>query len=498
MLSSPAGHDQPPGGPLPPLGECGGVSVRDNLVPGCCPPRSGNTPPLTVCGPVADVAGPAGAGDRVTATTAPVARHRPGASRVSGGRAEGVGRRPSPPSLTPLRAPGRRGRKAAPGPLGTSPAVLPGHPTPHLRYQLRRHVQERIPPGEHRVAQCGRFAAPGSLVSIRKADDGTAHYSGLAVCGNLAACPVCGPKIRHGRAREIADAAREHQHQGGGLLFVTLTVPHDRGMPLADVWGLVRGAWAGVAQGRARDALRDVFGVQGYVRAVEVTHGRAGWHPHLHVLVFVDRPWSDMDQVVTFWRWVHERWARRVEALGGRRPSLTRGVQVIPCRTDNDALARYLASVGDGAAMEVAREDGKTARAPGSRTPVQLLAYHAETDDPAAWAAWREWLAESKGRRLIEWSRGLKAALLVDRDRTDEELAAEAGPAVVVVEVSRQAWRAMHHARCTVEALQVAERSGAEGLAHALRQWGLRAWIDRRSDPGGPGVLRVRPGVAAP
>jgi len=68
---------------------------------------------------------------------------------------------------------------------------------------------------------------------------------------------------------------------------------------------------------------------------------------------------------VELWKWIHERWARRVEAHGGRRSSLARGIQLVPCREDNAALAQYLAAVNGGVASEAAREDGKTVRAPG-------------------------------------------------------------------------------------------------------------------------------------
>ncbi len=406
-----------------------------------------------------------------------------------GGGPQGLAPVPHPTPRT-----GRaRGRKAAPGALGTSPTTG----TAMLRYGLRRHLQRHLSRGEHRAGMCGRYIAPSAAVSIRRAPGGAAHYTGLAVCGNLAVCPVCGPKIRHGRGREIARAAHAHQQAGGGLLFVTLTAPHDRSMSLDDCWDLIRLAFGEVMRGRHRATLRDRFGVRGFVRATEVTHGRAGWHVHQHLLLFVDEPWADLGRVTELWRWIHERWARRIVAHGGRPPSLARGVQVIPCREDNTALAAYLASVNGGIAAEVTREDGKSARAPGSRTPMQVLADHADHEDPADWQVWKEWVQGSFGRRLIEWSSGLRAALLGTEDGpTDEDLVAEAEAAETVVDVARDAWALLIGVGADVRVLDAITEGGAPGLADALRRWGLPVWLDRRGRGGLPVLRLIRGGTA--
>jgi hypothetical protein len=66
--------------------------------------------------------------------------------------------------------------------------------------------------------------------------------------------------------------------------------------------------------------LRDRFGLVGYVRATEVTHGRSGWHPHLHVLLMTDRVLT-LDELRELHQFVRERWIRRVVALGSGLPT---------------------------------------------------------------------------------------------------------------------------------------------------------------------------------
>src|SRR6185437_11787061 len=86
-------------------------------------------------------------------------------------------------------------------------------------------------PDQHRVSRCGRARlAPSPAVAL--APDGSAHFRGLVTCGSVTACPVCAAKVRQARAEEIDRALGRHLCAGGGAVFVTLTMPHDAGMPL--------------------------------------------------------------------------------------------------------------------------------------------------------------------------------------------------------------------------------------------------------------------------
>ena len=398
----------------------------------------------------------------------------------------GAGAAPSrtPATTTTPRAGRGRGRQAAHAPLGNSPPMR----TQVTAYRLRRHLQAHMARDQHRAAMCGRFAAPHAGIRVRRAGDGAAHYSGLAVCGSMSACPVCARKIRHGRGQEIERAIRAHQDQGGGVLFLTATVPHDRTMTLSECFDLVRFAFREVMRGRHRATLRDRFGVQGFIRATEATVGDRGWHVHQHAVLLVDEPWDDLDRVTELWRWIWERWAKRVEAHGGRRPSLARGIQVVPAREDNTAMARYIAAVNGGLATETTRGDAKHGRL-GNRSPFQVLADHAEHGDPRDWALWIEWCEGSRGRRLIEWSAGLRAALLgTEHGPTDEDLVAEHDTAEVVADITRDAWRELMQAHADT-ALLVAAEHGTTGIQLMIRSSALPLWIDQR-DHGGPPIIR--------
>lgn len=55
--------------------------------------------------------------------------------------------------------------------------------------------------------------------------------------------------------------------------------------------------------------------VLGCCRALEVTHGKNGWHPHLHILIFfgVEARSEQVGRVLT---WLAQRWVRFTLADG--------------------------------------------------------------------------------------------------------------------------------------------------------------------------------------
>jgi hypothetical protein len=93
------------------------------------------------------------------------------------------------------------------------------------------------------------------------------------------ACPACAGKIRAKRALEVDYLAKAHLAVGGGLTMVTLTLPHTLGDSLADLLDAMGDAWSLLASGGTWQKYRHRWGVAGYIRALEFTHGEAGWHP---------------------------------------------------------------------------------------------------------------------------------------------------------------------------------------------------------------------------
>ena len=338
--------------------------------------------------------------------------------------------------------------------------------TPHaegrrLRYALREVVRDRST--QKRVQKCGRVRV-AEHVTIRRGAHG-AHYSGVMSCGSVWLCPVCASKIAARRNREVTHVLTRHLGEsGGGVAFLTLTVPHDKGDSLAHSFATVNGGWRKIVAGRAWKALCQELGVVGFVRTSECTHGGNGWHPHMHVLVFTARPLTD-EQLDRLRCHAFGVWSAHVQRNGFRAPLVERSPIE---RVQHAAIGDYATKFG--AALELTHGMQKRGRN-GSRTPFQILADFANGGDCDDLKLWHEWEHGSKGRKQLTWSRGLKARLEVE-DLTDEQIAAEdvGGEDVAVIDADTWALvvRLPHY---PVRLLEAAEQpDGARCVAELLER----------------------------
>lgn len=299
-----------------------------------------------------------------------------------------------------------------------------------------------------RPVRCGWSI--GETVSLHHAEGGQAHWGGLERCGSIWACPVCAAVIRNERAAEIRKAVEFINGVGGSMLFFTGTLRHHMGESLDTTLDTILRAWQKTISGKAWKKAKERLGIVGYIRAVEVTVGANGWHPHAHVMLMLENEISS-GEFEWFRSWLFDRWADRVEALGCSRPT-AQGLDLQRVDDDGEVLAKYLGKVQDeghhwGADAELARGDVKRGRAEGSMTPFELL------DEPRdeyglvderelgrRASLWREFYRATKGRRAITWSRGLKALCDIE-ERTDEEIIEETESAPSVWVTSADEYR---------------------------------------------------------
>lgn len=330
-----------------------------------------------------------------------------------------------------------------------------------MRYSLRevvRHVST-----EKRVQKCGRCRV-AEFVTIRSGPGG-AHYSGVMSCGAVWLCPVCASKIAARRNAEVTRALSQHLgERAGGVAFLSLTVPHDRGDSLAHSFATVNGGWRKVAGGRAWKALKQALGIVGVIRTSECTHGGNGWHPHTHVLLFTERPLGDVE-LERLRMHAFTVWAAHVQRAGFRAPVAMR----CPIeRVENTAVGDYATKFG--AALELTHGMQKRGRN-GSRTPFQILADFANGGDEDDLKLWHEWERGSKGRKQLTWSRGLKELSEVE-DLTDEQVAsAEVGGDDVAV-IDADTWAlVVRLPGYAVRLLEVAEQpNGADAVGRMLER----------------------------
>ena len=269
-----------------------------------------------------------------------------------------------------------------------------------------------------RVAFCG--SAISDVVGLRS-DGVTVWPTGVAQCGAVWLCPVCSAKVKTRRAAQIQDVCDAHELAGGSFSMMTVTVRHDRLMSLEDSRGAVARSWRRVQRLKSWLDLRDR--IVGQVAATEVTFGVNGWHPHLHVLLFV-APGVLQQEVDRLKGPFVEDWLRLVNEELGVRPSVERGVNFTHIGKDGGAAAgRYLSKI----AKELTASDMKS-----GNDPFALLDGVAEGDAESI-ARWFEYGEAMSGARSISWSRGLRDLYGVDVEQTDLEVLEDDEPYGVLV-----------------------------------------------------------------
>lgn len=350
------------------------------------------------------------------------------------------------------------------------------------RYQLRDVAQSIT--ARERIHGCGRKRVSPN-VALRLGSRG-AGYAGVETCSSIWACAVCAAAIRAERAREIQDAVGRHVADGGGGLFITMTVPHGKRDKLRALLRTVTSGWGQIMRRKAGRDWKARLELLGYIRAVEVTYGEHGWHPHLHLLVLTRTP-VPADFAAAFTSWLQAKWVAYASDRDWGRTGGKFGVNVQDVVSD-DGLAKYVAKVQDANGVdrvlgaEVARADLKAGRGRGGRTPFEMLAdisllrAGVDGDDNRKAreleALWREYEAETAGYSALRWSPGLRAALEVE-ERTDEEIAAEldlGGDAETILELRPVEWLVLCRTRNRGRLLEVAERYGEAGARLFIAQ----------------------------
>ena len=198
---------------------------------------------------------------------------------------------------------------------------------------------------------------------------------------------------------------------------------HRDGQRLADLWTALSAAWRAVTSGRRIERERAQWGVLGFARVIEATHGEHGWHLHVHALVMFDGPVSQELAAELGGRWF-DRWSAALVRRGLAAPLEDRGgldVRMVDMGSGSlDAMADYLAKI----TAEITASCVKDAR-DGNRSPFAILRDALATGFAEDCELWLEWEQGSRDRKQVTWSRGLREWAGLRRERSDEEIVDE-------------------------------------------------------------------------
>lgn len=367
-------------------------------------------------------------------------------------------------------------------------------------------------------------------VDVKWDGEGTrAGLGNLQACGSVWACPVCAAQIQRERAEDLRKVLVWCQNCGHTIVMLTMTVRHYQRDSLEDLVDAVTVGWAGVTTGsqwasesedRFQERLtrwveaselyragvpgaraprgyhqgktpqrrigdQERYGILGWVRSLEVTSGRHGWHPHLHVvMVFEGRgEQTDVNVQVAAER-MHARFRSALNRAGFDSDRDNGGFHLLVGEQAEEAVIEYISKdqgsdtaefrdTADSISREATMGAWKKGRRAG-KTPFQMLAlidYDAlPKESPRLEARWREFVDTMEGRRQMTWSTGLRelAGMAAD-ERTDEEIAAEDRGGQTVLTIDADAWDG-GLCRLSTTIRDVVEVEGVDGL---------RAFLDR-------------------
>lgn len=373
------------------------------------------------------------------------------------------------------------------------------------RYRLRYRAQAvtELPS----VQACGRsvVATGGYGQAVLMLGAQGAGYAGLNTCSSVSACPVCSARVRAQRTREVEAAGLAWLRRGGHLAFLTLTLPHDTGDSLDELLDTVAESWRRVQQSKGYRDRREAYGLR-FIRSLEVTHtrdeqGGNGWHPHLHVLLFLEVE-PTPDRLADLLGAITGPWVRNVVRRGWRVPTQL-DLQAVQGRTGKGGLLRYLTKVQDGydrpgsaVALEMVRGDLKSGRRGLSRTPFEILEGAVE-GSARDLRLWREYEAATRGVRVLDKTRGLYAELGV-AELLDEQAAEAPDDAVPVAWFGAWEWRCVTACRAAARLLDAAELGGVQAVDELMREVMARGALLLGEDhpPGRAGSGCARSGSA--
>lgn len=237
-------------------------------------------------------------------------------------------------------------------------------------YQLREWWRPRSE--RDRARRCGRVRVSlEPTLTVRDGAwnaDGTERprsgaWGGVETCASVWSCPVCSVRVRSDRARAIVALDEWARADGWQVSMWTGTIRHALGDDLSHLRRAMTDAWARVQR---LTAWRSMLASGAFfVRALEVTHGRNGWHPHFHVLlvspVSVEQ---HAQQLGEDWR------AAVTNVLGiGHAPSVEHGAD-----WREIAAGEYVSKLDLAMGLELTdASDAKTTKDATSRKPSELL-----------------------------------------------------------------------------------------------------------------------------
>lgn len=333
-----------------------------------------------------------------------------------------------------------------------------------------KSVVNKIMPSS-RTSKCMNYRVKNgdgglSEIQIQKTGKGKAFYSGLMACGSVWTCPVCAAKVSERRRLELKEAMEVAKTKGFNIHFVTLTFPHGVGDDVKVLRKKLSKAYGKLSNGKysVKSKFKEYYPdseIHGFIRAVEVTHGTNGFHPHVHILLF-----SSPDLTAIKINEIYNpSWKRACVLSDLPEPSTEHGCTV----KDGSFASEYISKWG--IEDEMTKANSKVSRSKKGVTPFGLLRCFIDGNDPIytpekSKNLFLVYANAFKGARQLYWSNGLRNLLSMSKEISDKELVdiPEDERSILLGTLSFEQWKIIRRKKLEPVLLSIAESDGSDSL----------------------------------
>jgi len=345
------------------------------------------------------------------------------------------------------------------------------------KYQLQKDIQRLLIDygGVNRFGSlvvCSRVPLSSAVPVKRSEQEQKARYLNLAFCHNKWVCPFCATYAARNFEQEVSAVVNWAYSNHYAVSMITLTVPHGAGDRIDVIVDRFNDALRRLKMSYFWHSLRQRFGIIGEIKSTECTHGKNGFHWHVHSLYIHDSGVTFSDELAA----IREAWRSAIIKAGFRNSKgkalaafNKRAVHVM----DNAPTSAYLAKHGEGFwGVEKEMACGVTVKAPedGNKTLWELV-----NGSPEEQRAFVNFVAAVKGRQRTHFSRGLKARAGIV-EKTDEQIAEEQErmeQEEIIAALDLQQWNFVVKNELRADLLAAAGVSGYDGIRNLLQRGGF-------------------------
>lgn len=220
-------------------------------------------------------------------------------------------------------------------------------------------------------------------------------------CRNSHACFWCTPPRLRKQGQKLADLI-SYWDREGSVYVATFNLAFPSGTSLSERYDYLRDCWSDLMSDSRAQKFRQTLSLK-YVRVLEEYHQNGEWHPHFHVVFYVQppEPFDSEDFSLD----MRKLWASKAKGLG-LHDTLSSLQHFAKFRSGTgDVLAKYLTKHGRvGLSLDLEGVDALNDKLP----PLHLFQVGIGNGDSDALELWREFQLGSYKKRRISFSTAAK------------------------------------------------------------------------------------------